>query len=810
MEENTGIEKSEKPEETQEAIFHPKHPHYQHPQEAIAFHIHFCNLALESLKKLIYLDRTSKMIEEMVVTKDGPSIANPRGDLTPTVAFDLPKAESLRQVLELGCHSAFFVPKEHLGEYKAGGGLPKVIPNTWVPIGKNINEGRKEGEYYATSPINALSFEGKEGLLIMRPNTPNEVLRDRYEVLLKFADRFSIETAWKMFNFKESDVKELPDVTQPVLSPEQLKCVQFASNHIATFIWGPPGAGKSVTLKGVVNHMLEQDKRVLIMATTNDAIDSMAEKIYDSFLGKKDPLIAEAVGDGLVTRYGVSHRSKKFQDMVYAYKVKKSRANGEVPPTSLNSMFEDTIAFSTFYRFFHMSPVSFDTILIDEVGAVNLPLLYCAACSAAKNIVVCGDPRQTTPIFTYNSSKDRLTNEVKKLWSTDIFTHNQFRLNPGDAPDERVVMLTTQYRMSDELAGFVRLTGLYPKYESPKIPRKLHPSEIVALNCHPLPNVPAVIIDTSSAPSPRNSENHNFVHFEITKLLAAHYIALSGIGSIGIVVPYKNQSTLYNKWVTGAKVPKIVAGTVHRFQGSEAPLIIFDTVESPPAGNEKCSHAFTDDIKYPDLNTINILNVAVSRVKAKMLFLMNVDYIKQNLTQGCYLHRILDECSRLNAIVPYELALRSIGKSFGETANVSAYFEKQPFQVQSADFNKFLVRDIKSARQTIEFFSKEFDRSYFYRILELLEPVCKQHGIYADFYLPGRMTKDDKKFIREQIAAKPYFTARSCKEWQYGDYPFIVFDGKLMYEPADGSIPNYLKGEIPGVTARFIYIPQQI
>jgi len=55
--------------------------------------------------------------------------------------------------------------------------------------------------------------------------------------------------------------------------------------------------------------------------------------------------------------------------------------------------------------------------------------------------------------------------------------------------------------------------------------------------------------------------------------------------SIGIVTPYRPQAQLLQKMIMDAGLQKqIQAGTVHRFQGLEFTVVIFDTVESSGLG----------------------------------------------------------------------------------------------------------------------------------------------------------------------------------------------------------------------------------
>jgi len=49
-----------------------------------------------------------------------------------------------------------------------------------------------------------------------------------------------------------------------------------------TFIWGPPGCGKTMTLSAIVRSAFEDGKRTLICSSTNKAVDQVLYKICET------------------------------------------------------------------------------------------------------------------------------------------------------------------------------------------------------------------------------------------------------------------------------------------------------------------------------------------------------------------------------------------------------------------------------------------------------------------------------------------------------------------------------------------------
>ncbi len=96
---------------------------------------------------------------------------------------------------------------------------------------------------------------------------------------------------------------------------------------------------------------------------------------------------------------------------------------------------------------------------------------------------------------------------------------------------------------------------------------------------------------------------------------------------VGIITPYVNQEWLIRK-VLGDLIPESHIGTVHKFQGSEYPVIIMSTVVF-----EK-----NDSVSFID-GSPNLLNVAISRAKQLFILVGSASKLK---TQTRYFAKALD------------------------------------------------------------------------------------------------------------------------------------------------------------------------
>jgi hypothetical protein len=82
------------------------------------------------------------------------------------------------------------------------------------------------------------------------------------------------------------------------LNPSQRAAVQLCSDSDLAFVWGPPGTGKTTTLARIAAELLAQKMRILLLSTTNAALDQALGKVAH------DPEGKEWIDAGAVVRIG--------------------------------------------------------------------------------------------------------------------------------------------------------------------------------------------------------------------------------------------------------------------------------------------------------------------------------------------------------------------------------------------------------------------------------------------------------------------------------------------------------------------------
>ncbi len=82
------------------------------------------------------------------------------------------------------------------------------------------------------------------------------------------------------------------------LNTSQRAAVQLCADSDLAFVWGPPGTGKTTTLAHIVDELMAQGFRLLVLSTTNAAVDQALEKIA------QESATVEAIKKGSVVRIG--------------------------------------------------------------------------------------------------------------------------------------------------------------------------------------------------------------------------------------------------------------------------------------------------------------------------------------------------------------------------------------------------------------------------------------------------------------------------------------------------------------------------
>ena len=537
-----------------------------------------------------------------------------------------------------------------------------------IPVGSSITllwGGLKQGG-------RALSSEGK-GIIVQLEQSLGDLIpealifHDPWELLEKLIERLDEISKSKQ---KRVRVHRLMDPSMPAKHPEEKiksnvhEVVLRSKYNPVTFVWGPPGTGKTYTLARVAANKYFQEKSVLILSHSNQAVDVLISEIA-AFIKKKARF---HVGD--ILRYGfntgvaadseepltinqlivkqdpslvtekdilIEERRNLKQDLARSFSKRDSnqllelekkiaKVLEKIRQKEIEFVKDALVVGSTLAKAASDPAIygkEFDVVILDEASMAYIPQAAFAA-TLGKRVIICGDFKQLPPIA---SSRDSL---VTKWLKEDIFHRagvadwvESGKLHP------HLFLLKEQRRMHPDISAFTNryiYHSLVGDHESVRISR----NEIV--EHAPFPGQAAILLDTSYMGAFCLNEKTSNSRINLWQLLLSfqliHESYLAGARSIGYVTPYRAQANLmdfllqdlYEKERSSAD---IVSATVHRFQGSERDVMVFDTVDSDP--QERAGMLLTGK------DSERLINVAITRTKGKFIHVCNHSFIRKHV-----------------------------------------------------------------------------------------------------------------------------------------------------------------------------------
>lgn len=280
----------------------------------------------------------------------------------------------------------------------------------------------------------------------------------------------------------------------------------------------------------------------------------------------------------------------------------------------------------------------FNAVIIDEISMALPPMIFLAAGKADSRVILVGDFLQLPPIIRSDEeiSNERLGRDTFEL--SQVASNNMPNYNC-----KALTKLIMQRRMVPEIAEIARSlvyskAGLELKDHTEVKKRKKH--QWLGF----LPKNPLVIIDTAdlycwSGKQPGSLSRFNFYSANVAVKLAA--MAAEGIeepdNQIGIVTPFAVQRRLLSRLIKSMGLESwVIAGTVHTFQGSQANLIIFDSVLDEPYYTARLCDPRAKNLVIRDIN------VAVTRARDKFVFIGSSQWLNSHANSKSALGELWD------------------------------------------------------------------------------------------------------------------------------------------------------------------------
>jgi hypothetical protein len=499
---------------------------------------------------------------------------------------------------------------------------------------------------------------------------------------------------------------------QPFSATGQDKAVAMSLRQPITFIWGPPGTGKTETLAKIALAHMRRGHRVLMLSFSNVAVDGATLRVHakDNHLHEGTivrygyPRMKELLNHEYLTSYRLALRNHpsllKERTRLENERMAVSKHGGIYVEISRrltgiqNQLIEEekesvkrasfvatTVSKAIFDKEIYTQ--AFDVVIFDEASMAYIPQIVFSASLAKRSFVCMGDFSQLPPI---------LENEDKtSILIPDIFQYTG--INEAVESNKQhnwLCMLDTQFRMHPEISRFA---SNYMYCGSLKTDRSVKEKVSKITKQGPFEGLPIVLADLSGAMTVCKSLKDGS-RINPLSAFASFSIAMKANENfeVGVISPYNAQARLLHALArdfaafTGSE-KLISCATVHQFQGSEKDIIVFDSVDCyrmPYPGMM---------LKSTSNNYANrLFNVAMTRAKGKFIAVGNYDYLGKRLPKLLMLRRLIQQYEGK----PEFLEFQQIVSAIAENNN---RFMKW-YENQAKGTNAF-ISDIQNAQQSI-------------------------------------------------------------------------------------------------------------
>ena len=439
------------------------------------------------------------------------------------------------------------------------------------------------------------------------------------------------------------------------LRPAQQEALRKALRRDLSFIWGPPGTGKSYTLGTIVANLRERGESVLLLSTTNVAVDVATFAADDACKRIGKPLQPRELVRYAGTLSNLEEFEKRphlcsYTDILKKYdnlqknldkqiadvsreirrrrtgktfelRAEKGRLQNEKKDLAKKRK-EELNALKTTARILAVTFTAaifskilelrrFDAIVVDEASQIPLAawvyLTYRHKLDERfPRIIVAGDPLQLQPIPPPlpQNPLPLIRRSVESWFGRSIYSY--VGLNSPEDAFPRVTFLNEQSRMREAICEAVSRTFYSGRLQGTAAPKAGDEK------------LPALLL-LQAAPPTRIREGNNIsastceaVHAYVQSLIER----LDGSPlSIRVLSAFKNQRRQLEVQLFARPYPKNVSlqvSTVHTSQGSEADVVLIDVSDVP-------AHRFVSE----DAGAKNMWCVAVSRAKRQCVLVLS-------------------------------------------------------------------------------------------------------------------------------------------------------------------------------------------
>lgn len=453
-----------------------------------------------------------------------------------------------------------------------------------------------------------------------------------------------------ILGFKNPEFENRMNVHLVRLNPSQNQALNDILNaEDIALVHGPPGTGKTTTLVESILEITKENKRVMVCAASNAAVDHLTKSLAarginvvrignlakideDNSSRTMDVLLAadrdfkkikelkkravelRKIGGKYKRSFGreeAEQRKLLFQEAknigkeareLEQYIVNKIIDSAQVIACTLIGSTND-----------YIRDRRFDVVYIDEAGQALEPACWVPILRAEK-VVMAGDPYQLPP--TVKSMEADRAGLSKTLLEKGILRH------------ERVSLLKTQYRMHRDIMAFSNEKFYNNQLEAHEsVADVLLESHLMAVEFIDTAGCGYNEQEGEDGDSRANPEEAAL----ISRYIERELMAVQGSQQIAIISPYRAQIGVLDEMFKGDQ--RIIVNTIDSFQGQEREIVLISLVRS----NETGEIGFLKDYRR--------LNVALTRAKKKLVVFGD----SATLASDKFYSDFISFCEKINA-----------------------------------------------------------------------------------------------------------------------------------------------------------------
>ncbi|MDP6722090.1 MAG: AAA domain-containing protein, partial [Pirellulaceae bacterium] len=390
--------------------------------------------------------------------------------------------------------------------------------------------------------------------------------------------------------------------------------------HAWAVLWGPPGTGKTYTTGHQIAAVLhDRRERVLVVSTTNRATDAVALSIgnaakskcrgelnngkllrigkgasYQTFVNQElETMLRGTEAETLSKIDGLAQQLPLFESWEDKALTRKQigelRAGGNDQSQHIFIDPDMRVVVATAFKamaflngelitkMVENGEAPFTTIVIDEAGLISRAAVAALSLLASHRVVLVGDSKQLAPI----SRISRILPTRQETW---LASSGLSHLDDIESTPPAVHVLTEQHRMHPDVCQVV---------SDFQYGGRLRTAENTATRDSSLPAfigehsraiwyvLDAEDIDLAAIRAERGPGNRSWIRSITASVLDKLFSDVDVKKSNGLFIsPYKAQAQAVSQLLASWGMTTWEASTVHSQQGSEADIVVFDTVNA--------------------------------------------------------------------------------------------------------------------------------------------------------------------------------------------------------------------------------------